>query len=114
MKTFKTSRDWISYSLKGDNVDNDIIDGLSSICVTKKGIHSIRKTQPSPTKQARQYFTWKAYKIASHAASWGDLAPWNDGLTAALMMANDDDREYFNRAFDQLLDCAKRRKQKHH
>lgn len=109
MKTFKTANEWIKYCLKNDSVDPDIIDGLVSICVTKKGIHSIRKTQPSPTKAPRQYFTWKAYKLAGHVARWGNLAPWNEGLTGALMLASEEDREYFNRAFDQLTDCARRR-----
>lgn len=111
MKTYKTAKEWIKASI-GAEVDNDIIEGMAAICVTKKSIHSIRKTQPSPTKQPRQYFTWKAYKLASHAATWGNLAPWNEGLTAALMLADKSDREYFERAFDQLTDCARRRKKR--
>jgi hypothetical protein len=97
---FKTKRDWILDGTKGLGFDQDIIDGLVSIAVTKNGIHSIRKSQPSPTKQTRQYLTWKAFKIARHARVWGNLASWNEGLTFNLMMCSEADRDYFNRAFD--------------
>lgn len=102
---FNSATEWISASLgrRGIVLDGDIIGALSECCVKRKTptgpVFALRKTDP---KGGAPYFVFKAFKFARHASAWGNLACWGEGFTARLMMATDEERDIFNRAFDQL------------
>lgn len=102
---FHSATEWIAASLgrRGIVVDGDIVGALADCCVKRKTptgpVFSLRKTDP---KGGAPYFVFKAFKFAQHASAWGNLACWGEGFTARLMMATDEERELFSRAFDQF------------
>jgi hypothetical protein len=106
-KRFDNAREWIlasglSNGIRG-GLDPAVLDTMADCCVKRHGVWSLRKTAP---KDTRRFLVWKAFNIARHSAQWGNLAPWNETLTAELVRANDDDRALFNRAFDQFAESA--------
>ena len=107
---FATAADWINASMQLHkfDVDADIVDALAKCCRKLKGgpkgpIWKLRKTDP---KGGPEYFAYKAFKFAAHAARWGDLSCWNEGFTHRLMEATDAERELWERAHDQLMAIA--------
>ncbi len=102
---FNSATEWLAVSLgrRGIVVDGDIIGALADCCVKRKTptgpVFSLRKTDP---KGGAPYFVFKAFKFARHASQWGNLACWGEGFTFRLMAATEEERDLFNRAFDQF------------
>lgn len=85
------------------HIDTDILEALESIMVKRNGVFTLLRN--CPAGYGPRALIWLALHNAKHAANWGNLASWNEGCTGRLIMANEKDRELFNRAFDQLADA---------
>jgi len=105
---FDTALEWINASnaRRSVKLDDDVMQALAKCCIKRNGVWRMRKTDP---KGDTEYMAFKAFHIARHASKWGDLAPWNEAFTGRLMRANDDDRDLFDRAFDQFGNVKKKR-----
>ena len=104
---FETARDWIiasglSNGIRG-GLDPEVLDTLAECCVKRRGVWSLRKTAP---KDTRRFLVWNAFRIARHSAQWGNLAPWNEALTAEILNADIENRDLFYLAFDQFAGIA--------
>lgn len=86
---------------KSANVGQDVLDAIETITIKRNGNWTILKN--APAGNGKKALIWFAVKNARHAVNWNNLAAWNEGLTGRLIMASEEDREFFNKAFDQLV-----------
>ena len=104
--TFKTAAEWIRASSAG-GVPDAYVEHLATICKQRKGVWTVLKNRPSPTKELRRALIWDAFKIGRHAATWGDLSAWSERTTGALLLASDAEKETFEYVMDTTIELAR-------
>jgi hypothetical protein len=108
--TFKTAQAWVRATLPDvEGIDADrYADAIARICKKRQGVWTVLKA--APLQDIERALIWHAFKNATHAVQWGNLASWKDGTTILLMRADDKARELHEFVFDATLALAKARR----